>query len=46
MTDNLVRLGLALGIITLITAFLYGYGAPRAVAVEPTLHTYAPASAK
>jgi hypothetical protein len=36
MTDCVVRLGLALAVITLITAFFYGYGSPRAVAIEPT----------
>ena len=35
MTDCVVRLGLALGVIVLITAFFYGYGSPRAVAIEP-----------
>ncbi len=37
MTDCVVRLGLALAVITLITAFFYGYGSPRAVAIEPTM---------
>ncbi len=37
MTDCVVRLGLALAVITLITAFFYGYGSPRAVAIEPTV---------
>jgi hypothetical protein len=37
MTDNLVRLGMALCVITLITAFFYGFGSPRAVAIEPTV---------
>ncbi len=36
MTDCLVRLGMAVCVITLITAFFYGYGSPRAVAIEPT----------
>jgi hypothetical protein len=35
MTDCVVRLGLALAVIMLITAFFYGYGSPRAVAIEP-----------
>jgi hypothetical protein len=26
---------MALGVVVLITAFLYGYGSPRAVAIEP-----------
>jgi hypothetical protein len=37
MADNLVRLGMALCAITLITAFFYGFGSPRAVAVEPSV---------
>lgn len=36
MADNLVRLGMALCVITLITAFFYGFGSPRAVAIEPS----------
>lgn len=36
MTDCVVRLGLAVAVIMLVTAFFYGYGSPRAVAVEPT----------
>ena len=39
MTDCVVRLGLALAVIMLVTAFFYGYGSPRAVAVEPTMKT-------
>jgi hypothetical protein len=36
MVDNLVRLGLALSAIVLITACLYATSVPRAVAVVPT----------
>jgi hypothetical protein len=35
MADNLVRLGLALSTIVLITACLYIASVPRAVAIEP-----------
>lgn len=37
MVDNLVRLTLALGVIMLVTAFFYGFGSPRAVAIEPSV---------
>ena len=39
MTDCVVRLGLAVAVIMLVTAFFYGYGSPRAVAIEPTAKT-------
>ena len=35
MADNLVRLGLALGVIALISATLYQFGGRPASAVEP-----------
>jgi hypothetical protein len=35
MADNLVRLGLALSVIMLITLSLYAVNVPRAVAIEP-----------
>lgn len=35
MADNLVRLGLALSVIMLITLSLYAVSVPRAVAIEP-----------
>jgi hypothetical protein len=35
MTDNLVRLGMALGVIALITACLYHFGPRSAGAFEP-----------
>jgi hypothetical protein len=37
MVDNLVRLTLALSVIMLVTAFFYGFGSPRAVAIEPSV---------
>ena len=39
MTDCVVRLGLAVAVIVMITAFFYGYGSPRAVAIEPPVTT-------
>jgi hypothetical protein len=36
MADNLVRLGLALSAIMLITACLYAVNVPRAVAIQST----------
>ena len=40
MADNLVRLGMALSVIMLITACLYQFGNRPAIAVEPsTLHS-------
>jgi hypothetical protein len=37
MTDNLVRLGLALSAIMLISACLYQFGGRQAVAIEPAI---------
>jgi len=38
MTDNLVRLGLALAAIMLISVCLYQFGGRAAVAIEPAVH--------
>jgi hypothetical protein len=40
MTDNLVRLALALGTIMLISACLYQFGGRPAVAIEPAIQVY------
>jgi hypothetical protein len=41
MADNLVRLGLAFAVITLISATLYAASAPRAIAIEPPAFAHA-----
>jgi hypothetical protein len=42
MTDNLVRLALALGAILLISVCLYQSGGRSAVAIEPAIHAPSP----
>ena len=41
MTDNLVRLGMAVAVILFITACLYQYGGRAAVAIQPAVKTSA-----
>ena len=38
MTDNLVRLSLALAAIMLISVCLYQFGGRSAIAIEPAIH--------
>lgn len=38
MADQLVRLGMALVVIALISAGLYVFGSGRAAAIEPNIH--------